>query len=104
MSEQVGAYRTHLLAEEISDPDELKKHLCVDDKGHRATVLCCQICTMPCGYGMRLLELMEIPYKGKPEERGSVREMLRTGPALDRKGRMYGKGIVHRRSGKGGGT
>jgi len=104
VSEQSGAFRSQPAAEEISDPDELRKHLCLDEKGHRATALSCQICEMPCRYGLRLLELMEIPYKGQPEERGCMLDMLRTGPALDRKGRMYGKGIVYRRAGKGGGT
>ena len=104
MSDQSLAFRSQPAAEDIRDPDELRKLLCQDEKGHRATALSCQICTMPCGYGMRLLELLEIPYKGVREERGSMLEMLRTGPALDRKGRMYGKGIIHRRSGKGGGT
>lgn len=104
MSDQNVAFRSQPAAEDINDPGELRKHLCLDEKGHRATALGCQICTMPCGYGLRLLELLEIPYKGMPEERGCVKEMLSTGPALDRKGRMYGKGIIHRRNGKGGGT
>lgn len=104
MSDQRISFRSQPAAEEISDPDEARKYVCLDEKGHRATALSCQICEMPCGYGLRLLELLEIPYKGVREDRGCVREMLRTGPALDRKGRMYGKGIIHRRGGKGGGT
>lgn len=103
MSEQ-KVFRSQPAAEDINEPHELRKYLCLNERGRRATGQDCQICTMPCSYGLRLLKLLKMPYKGRPEEHGYMLDMLRTGTALDRKGRMYGKGIVHRRSGKGGGT
>lgn len=81
-----GGHR--LLPEMIKDPKRMRGELCIGDDGHRATALQCQICDSPCGYGMRYLELLEIPYKGS-RQGNAAKEMLRPTGALDIKTGLY---------------
>lgn len=82
------------------DPDRIKDvkgmrgQLCVDDAGHRATAMQCQICDMPCGYGMRYLEMMDIPYQGPGRRNALPSELLRPPRAKDLKSSLYAKGLL----------
>lgn len=61
-------------AHEWMDPQKIKKpstlrkqYLCVNEEGRAASADDCRQCPLPCGYGMRYLELLGIPCPAKCE-------------------------------------
>lgn len=78
-----GAYDSHELPpERIKTVDVVKKHLCdlaanrwkLDEKK-------CQNCVFPCKYGLRLLELLGLPYIA-PEKELLVKDLAKQGKPL----------------------
>lgn len=78
----------------IKTAKQMRNMLCVDDNGRRATLMRCQQCDVPCGYGLRYLEMMEIPYQGAGRRNGLPSELLRSPRAKDLKSRLYAKGLL----------
>lgn len=78
----------------IKNVRQMRNMLCVDDNGRRATLIRCQQCDAPCGYGLRYLEMMGISYTGTGRRNGLPSEMLRPPRAKDLKSRLYAKGLL----------
>lgn len=76
-----------LRPDKVTDVEVIRRnHLCVDDRGRRATAMKCKVCESRCRWGERYLELMAIPYE--KQGRSTAGEMLNEDPTLTLKQRF----------------
>lgn len=79
-----SAYDSHELpAERIKTIRVAKRHLC-ELAMYRGKLdeTQCQNCKLACKYGMRLLDLMGLPYIAQPEKELTVKALSKQGQAL----------------------